>query len=289
MATNTTDRMAEHWLEAEAFRAYAADRPANGKSVGENGADAAPAMALAPLVDKIAYGLARGLVVALKELENHIASETRKVGDAVGKQLSTLQASFQDLTGAVSEQRALGLAVQDQCQQLAAATASLRESDQHRAEELTALRVDTKALSAEVSQRIETLGKEMGTRQEAAGQRLDALTAATTALQESDARQAGEFAAFRTETRELSTAISQRIDGICREFGVQQEDMEAVKTTLTGLSHRADGVVERLDRQAEALRSLCSTYAQRETELEQLVDGLARLRSHPAAVAANRL
>lgn len=289
MTTNTTESMAEHWLEAEGFRPHSPERPTNGKTAGENGAEWGSQLALAPLVDKIAYGLARGLVVALKELENHIASETRKVGDAVGRQIGTLQTSFQDLTGAVSEQRTLVLAVQDHCRQLDATAASLRESDVRQVEDLSTLRGETKEISADLSRKVQTLGEELGSRDEAAGQRLDALAAATAALRESDARQADELAAIRSEARAQSAATSERIDGICRDLGVQQEDLEAVKATLTGLSTRADGVVERLDRQAEALRSICSTYAQRENELEQLMDGLARLRSHPAPMATNRL
>lgn len=282
MATNVTEMVAEHWFEAEGLRAH----HTNGKS--ENGAEreAAAQLALAPLVDKIAYGFARGLVVALKELENHIASETRKVGDTVGRRLDTLQASFQDLTGAVSEQRAVSLAVQEQCHELALATASLRESDTRQAEELNALRTETKAASVEVSGRIDTLGNELGARQDEAGQRLDSLAAT---LQQSDARHSSEMQVLRTETREQSAAISARIDTVCRELGVQQEDVEAVKTALGGLSSRVDSVVERLDRQADALRSIYSTYAQRETELEQLVDGLARLRSYPAPVPTKAL
>src|SRR5215831_10537054 len=123
MATNTTDIVAEHWFEAEGYRPHP-DRP-NGKNGAENGAEReAATLALAPLVDKIAYGFARGLVVALKELENHIASETRKVGESVGRRLDTLQASFQDLTGAVAEQRTLNTAFQEQCQRLEAKTVS---------------------------------------------------------------------------------------------------------------------------------------------------------------------
>ena len=289
MATNATEMAAEHWLEAEGYRPHA-DRPTNGKTATDNGAERdTSALALAPLIDKIAYGFARGLVVALKELENHIASETRKVGESVGRRLDTLQSSFQDLTGAVSEQRAMSLAFQDQCQRLEAATVSLRESDARQTEELSAIRGEVKEVSTEVSARIQALGKELGARQEAAGQRLDALAAATTALQESDSRQAGELAALRTETRELSVAIASRIDTLCRDLGVQQEDMEAVKSTLGGVSTRVDVVVERLDRQAEALRSIYSTYAQRENELEQLVDGLARLRSHPTPAPSKPL
>src|ERR1044071_3261908 len=74
-----------------------------------NGADD---FALAPLVDKIAYSIARGLAVAVKELEQHIASETRKVGDAVDRRLDTLQASIQDLCRFMGEQRSTNSAVE---------------------------------------------------------------------------------------------------------------------------------------------------------------------------------
>jgi chromosome segregation ATPase len=273
MATNGT------WIEEDAHlqkaEAVATPRMAGDKEAGPN-------LALAPLVDRIAYGLARGLVEALKELENHIASETRSVGDNVGRRLDTLQASFQDLSDGVSQQRAMSLSVQEQCQQLAAATTSLQESDARQAADLSALRGETRELSQSVSERIEGL-------QGDTGRRLDTLQASFQDLKESDAHQASELAALRGETRELSASVSERIDVLCRELGVQQEDISAVKSTLGGFSSRVDAVMERLDRQADALRSIYSTYAQRETELEQLVDGLARLRSYPAPSPVNPL
>ena len=146
----------------------------------------APEPALAPLVDRIAHGFAKSLVMALKELEKHIAAETRKVGDTLERRLDALQTS-------ISEQRSL-----------------------------------------------------------------------TLSLRESETRQDAEIAALRSE------------------LSVQQEDIAAVKSTLGDLSSRSDNLLERLDRQAETLRSMCGTYAQRETELEQLVEGLARLRAFPA-------
>ena len=213
MATKTTEILSEHWHE----------ETTNGK-VHE--------LALAPLVDKIAYGLARGLVVAMKELENHIASEPRKVSDSVGRRLDALQASFQDLSGVVSEQRAINVTVQEKCKELTEATSSLRESD---------------------------------------------------------TRHSAEIAAIRIETKELSTAVSERIDLLSRDSGVQQEDIAAIKSSFGVLGTRIDAIGERLDKQAEALRSMCATYAQRETELEQLVDGLARLRAYPAPKSTNGL
>jgi hypothetical protein len=203
-------------------------RPAEGGSPKE----AIEELALAPLVDTVAYGIAKVLVVAVRALEKHIAGETRKVGDTVGRRLDTLQGSFQELTGAVSDQRSMSRLVEDRCQQL---------------------------------------------------------TAATVSLQESDVRQQAELAALRTETKEYSTALSGRIDVLFKELGVQQEDIAAIKSTLCGFSLRVDAFVERLDKQADALRSMCATYAQRETELEQLVDGLARLRAYPAPAPTNGL
>lgn len=308
MGTNGTEIVAERWLDQDAFRLPRVDRaspaieeprPAE-RGFKETGQD----LALAPLVDKIAYGLARGLVVAMKELENHIASETRNVSDTVGRRLDSLQASFQELSGAVSEQRAVGLAVQEKCQQLAAETASLQEAGVRQAEDLVVLRTETRDLAASVSERIAATAaalQESDLRQQAetvslreqareisnvVSQRIDAATAS---LQEADARQAAELAALRNETKEASNSLSGRIDAMCKELGVQQEDIAAVKSTLCGFSERVDAVVERLDRQAEALRSMYATYAQRETELEQLVDGLARLRAYPAPAPNNRL
>ncbi len=115
------------------------------------------------------------------------------------------------------------------------------------------------------------------------------LAAATELLQASDARQEAGLAALRSETKTFSTMISERVDLLFKELGVQQEDIAAIKSTLCGFSSRADAFVERLDKQADVLRSMCSTYSQRETELEQLVDGLARLRAYPAPAPSNGL
>jgi methyl-accepting chemotaxis protein len=200
---------------------------------GEAGArESGEEMVLAPVVDKMAYGLARVLVVAMRDLENHIAHETRMIGESVGRRLDTLQASVQELSGALSEQRALGLSVQEKCQQLATATAT---------------------------------------------------------LQEHDGRQEVELAALRSETQVVATSVSGRIDTLSREMGVQQEDITAVKSTLSTISSSVATLVERLDRQADALRSMYASYAQRETVLEQLMDGLTKLRAQPAPVPAARL
>jgi chromosome segregation ATPase len=263
MGTNGIDIGNELRLQEEVLRAQKAEHL---RSRGEAGPpESSQEFALAPLVDKIAYSIAKGLVVAVKELEEHIAAETRKVGESVDRRLDTLQASLHELTAFVGDQRATNGEVQGQLQQL---SAGLHEADTRQTSKLETLHAETKAFSTSVGQRFE---------------------AAQAAHQESEARHAAELGALQRETRAFSESVSERIDGICRDLGIQQEDIAALKTTLCTFSARVDTLVERLDRQAEAVRSMCAAYSQRETELEQLVDGLARLRAYPTPMPANKL
>jgi chromosome segregation ATPase len=213
---------------------------------------------LAPLVDKIAYGIARGLVVAVKELEQHIASETQKVGDAVDRRLDALQVSMQELSRFVTEQQSLNGTVQGQLETL---STGLREADARQTAAVETLRTETTLFSTSASERID---------------------AAVATQRECDVRRETEIAA-------LSKALHERLESLCKELGVQQEDLAAIKGTLGTFSTRTDALVERLDRQAEAVRSMYTAYSQRETELEQLVDGLARLRGFPAQMPSNGL
>jgi chromosome segregation ATPase len=247
MATNGLELGVDH---GQAFAG--AEKPLLRRRVLENRVvEEEDDFALAPLVDKIAYGIARGLVVAVKELEQHIASETRKVGDSVDRRLDAVQASIQELSKFVGEQRSTNSAVEGRLQEL---SAGVKEAD---ARQVAAV----EALSASTTQRID---------------------AAAAAQKEADARRAAEIAA-------LSQSLSERIDGICKELGVHQEDLSAIKTALGTFTNRVDALVERLDRQAEAVRSMYAAYSQRETELEQVVDGLARLRAFPTPMPANGL
>lgn len=328
MGTNGTDIAAEPRLEEEKFSIQKMDHslppgpldktPARKRALdnrlpgaeylrstgGADPVETAEDFVLAPLVDKIAYGIARGLVAAVKELEQHIASETRKVGDAVERRLDTLQISLQELSQFVGEQRSTNVAVQDQLQQLTVAGAGLLETDARQVVELEAFRTEARESSASVSQRIDTATASLEESDARQASELEALRTRTgafassvseridvtvAALQESDARQAADLAALQNETRALSQAVSERIDGLCKELGVHQEDIAAVKATLCTFCSRVDALVERLDRQAEAVRSMCTAYSQRETELEQLVDGLARLRAYPTPLPANGL
>jgi chromosome segregation ATPase len=255
MATNGVELAADH---SQAFgpldKTVVRKRPVE----SDDAAHVTEDFALAPLVDKIAYGIARGLVVAVKELEQHIATETRKVGDAVDRRLDALQVSMQELTKFVADQQSINTAVQGQLDTL---STNLRETDARQTAAVETLRSETTAFSTSASERID---------------------AAVAAQRESDQRREAEMA-------ELSKSLLERIEALCKDLGVQQEDIAAIKVTLAAFATRTDALVQRLDRQAEAVRSMYASYSQRETELEQLVDGLARLRAFPAPMPSNGL
>jgi chromosome segregation ATPase len=236
-------------------------------------------------VDQVAYGFARVLVTAMRELEIHIANENRKLGENVGERLDSLQASVGELTGAVSEQRSASLAIMERCAALEGAATLLRESDARRQEEIAALRSETVETTGSISARIDS---SVASLQDAdAHQQVEIASVRklveteTAALRERGSRHESSLLAAQAEAKAFSAAVAERFDTLCAEIGVQQEDIAALKSTLSGFGTRLDGVLERLDKQADALHSMYLTYSQRESELEQLIEGLTRLRSVP--------
>ena len=117
-----------------------------------DGATGSEDFALAPLVEKIAHSIARGLVVAMKELEHHIASETRKVGDTVDRRLDIIQTSLQVFSNFVTEQQATNAAVEGQLQKL---TAGLQETGARQAAETEAVRKEALEFSTVMTQRMD--------------------------------------------------------------------------------------------------------------------------------------
>jgi chromosome segregation ATPase len=202
---------------------------------------------LAPLVDKIAFGIAKGLVEAVRELERHIAGENHKLADAVDRRLDTLQTGLLEITKFVAEQRTANAAVEARLSQLG-------EADARQIAQLEVARAEARETSEAISKRVD----------------------------------AG-IETLRTEAGAGAKLVAQRIDDLLRELEIHREDISAAKTALGSTSNRIDALVERMDRQGDALRSMSATYAQRESELEQVVNGLARLRAFSPSVPTNSL
>jgi chromosome segregation ATPase len=250
-------------------------------------------LAVPPLIDQVAHGFARALLIAINELETRIANENRKLGDMVGDRLGSLQLSFEELTARVSEQQAESRVLQDRCQTLEAAIVSLKESDTREEEQLLAVRNDLSAKTASISSLVEssvTLLREADARQETelASVR-DLLKAETAALRDCDASQASDIARDKTETQAAVESLRERISELLNEIAVQQEDIVAIQSTIQEFGSRFDLVLHRVEKQGEALHTMYTTYAQRESELERVIEGLTRLRAVPAPPATPRL
>jgi chromosome segregation ATPase len=297
MATNMVEVNARDGFGEESLRtqrlAPAPERPPEPSTSGKAASGGEDDFALRPLVDKVAYAFASGLIVAMRELDAHIANQTQQVSDSVHQHLTALESSFKD---ALSEQRAVNAAVQEKCRELEAATVALGEVNDKQQGELEALRGDAASFGQSVTVRfgeaadslrsleerqtaqIAGLGEE--SRQVAAALQ-ERISTAEATLQEADAHNATEIAAVRAEMKEISGAAAARVDALAKELMLHQEDLGALKASLAGFSSAVDSFAERLDRQAESLRSMFAAYSQRETQLEQLVDGLTRLRPYP--------
>jgi ABC-type transporter Mla subunit MlaD len=192
----------------------------------------------------IAEGIARVIGGAIHTLEENILGETRAFNSSVDQKFATLQAAVEtllpvraqidQLTDAVSQQRAAGFAVEQKCEQLAAATASLQEADTW--------------------------------------------------------HEAG-LAAVRSQMQDFSASVTGRVDSISAKLESQGEDLSSLKSTVADLSPSVVDLVQRLDRQAGAIRSLYDAQTQREATLEQLITALTQLKpSHlPAAMPEGQL
>jgi len=127
---------------------------------------------LAGMVGKVANGIAEILIGAFRELETHILDESRKLNSSFQTQLESLGGAVTSLTSlkerfdllnnVVSEQKAVDAAVQQQCDQISVAVASLKESDGRREAELGSLRRETRDLSAVVSAHMESVAGRIG-------------------------------------------------------------------------------------------------------------------------------
>lgn len=218
--------------------------------------------AIASMADKLANGLAKILLGAFQELEIHIVGESRRLSTSFEQQLTRLHTAveslgqlkvrFEHLAESVSEQRTSGLAIGQKYDQLSAVVTSLQDASARHETEIGALRGETGALRTEAN----TLHV--------------------------------ETAALRDDAKKISTDIIQQMDGLAARLGLQQEDLAGLKATVSDISRKVGGFGERLDRQAEIIRSLSDSQTRRAEVLDELLSVLTRLKTpvEPLAAAA---
>ncbi len=221
-----------------------------------------------PLVIKLALGIARELAGAIRELENHLSIETRRAGEATEGRLNTIMNEVANFSQFIGEQRSANGVLHEKMQHLVVSEGELREARDRYTQELETLRADSREFSGAVSAHLD---------------------AAMAALEESNAGHTRQREALHNEVRSSFPPVWERIDNLCRDIGARQEDIAVTKTALDTISSRIDACVERLDRQAEAVRSVHGASRQRDIELEQIVEGLVRLKASPRPDLADGL
>jgi hypothetical protein len=109
-------------------------------------------------------------------------------------------------------------------------------------------------------------------------EKYEQLAATTASLQKADAQRAADIGALRAQVQELSSSSVARVDQICRRMEGQARDIASANSTFSELTSKFAAAAQRLERHADAIRSLHNEHTQRSAALDQIADALARLR-----------
>lgn len=92
-------------------------------------------------------------------------------------------------------------------------------------------------------------------------------------LREADAHHDAVLEGLKNETQD-------RIDALMGRLQLQQEELATLQPKFSEISPRVASVVQRLDRQADAIKAMCETGAHREVLLDELSGVLAKLKAN---------
>jgi outer membrane murein-binding lipoprotein Lpp len=216
--------------------------------------------AMANMAGKLADGLSKILTGAFQELERHFVGESRKINTSFEQQIERLQSSinslaqfeikFEHLTESVSQQGLAGTAMAQKYEQVAAAVATLGDTCGRHENEIGAIRGEATALKTE-----------------------------TTALR-------GETTVLRSDAKDFATVIVHQMDGLAARVGLHQEELSGLTSSVSDISRRVSGFIERIDRQGEVLRALNETQVRRAVALDEMLGVLTRMKGPAESVAA---
>ena len=125
----------------------------------------------------------------------------------------------------------------------------------------------------------------------ALGEKYNQLAQTVTSLEQTTSRHQSELAGLRGETKDLSAIVGQHVDTLAARLGLHLEELSGLKTTVSDISRKVAGFIERLDRQAEVIRSLNDVQARRAAALDDVLGVLARLKApdQPLVAAAGQI
>lgn len=112
-----------------------------------------------------------------------------------------------------------------------------------------------------------------------AGEKHDHLATEVESLRQSDASREASLEELRRETLDLSVSVSDRQDQMIGRLELQQADLAELKAGVGEVSPKLNAAVERIERQARALRSIFEAEKRREAALEQLNEAATNLKA----------
>lgn len=118
------------------------------------------------------------------------------------------------------------------------------------------------------------------------------LTKALTELARTVAEQKAAEQAVREKYERLaeqSEALAGRCDALLRQVGLQQEEISALRSAAADISPKVATILERLDRQAEAIRSIYEAESTRAAAFDELAGVVGRLKASSVAHALTDL
>jgi chromosome segregation ATPase len=117
-------------------------------------------------------------------------------------------------------------------------------------------------------------------------ERFEQLAATTACLREAHARLDTDMAALRLQMEELSASTSNRVDEACRRIEGQEREISTINSGISDLASKVAAAAERLERHANAIRTIHDSHQQRTAVLGQVGELLDRLRSVPVSQEA---
>ena len=108
---------------------------------------------------------------------------------------------------------------------------------------------------------------------------IDRLTETIAPLQEADRRHEAGLAALDQGSQERLASAAERLEACCSRVDGQQQELSAVKSSVSELAPRVDEIFERLDSQAVTIRSMCEAETLSEIALDRFVEVWAQLKA----------
>jgi chromosome segregation ATPase len=120
-------------------------------------------------------------------------------------------------------------------------------------------------------------------------EQFDELAATTASLREAHERLDSDVAALRLQMDQLSTSTCSRVEEVCRRIAGQERELSTIQAEASGLASKIGSAAERLERHANAIRTIHDSHRQRTLALGQISELLHRLKDGPVSAEASAL